>query len=174
MTRHKIRERTVFALYSTLINDSINVEYNPKVVLCDAFNMSYKDIDVVYKDVFVKALIEKENIIKSINEFLIDWDFSRLSYIVQAVFLLSYSETVFVKCVDKQVSINEAIEITRKYDSEEDTKYVNAVLERTLSKALGIESDYQGKVEYKPIHDKEDEIMKNLASNEYKLVKNDN
>lgn len=147
LTRHKIREKTVCAVYTALIEQSINdMDYNPKKLLCDAFNMSYEDIDLDYREVFIKALSQQEEIEKAIEAFLVDWTFSRLSYVVQAILLVSYAETVLVKVVPKQVSINEAVVLTKKYDSDEDSKYVNAVLERSLSKALGIPSDYQGKV----------------------------
>lgn len=171
MTRKKSRERTVFALYNALINMSINAEVEPKVLLCDSFNQSYEDIDADFKAIFVKALLNKEEIEERIDEFLIDWSFSRLSYVVQAILLTSYSESVLVKSAPKQVSINEAVDITKKYDTEEDSKFVNAVLERTISKALNIPSDYKNPIKYE--EDNNEELAELLKDKDNEIKKDE-
>ena len=146
MTRHVIRAKTVAAVYSALIYQSAGLSYDPKELLRNAFDgLPLKKIDLAYQEVFAKALAEQDAITAAIDAFLAGWTFERLSMVTQAIFLVSYSETVIVKCVPKPVSINEAINLAREFVDEGETKYVNAVLERTLSKALGIPGDY-GKV----------------------------
>lgn len=138
MRRKIVRERTVFAVYDALLFDSLNIEFDPKGVLCGTFQCKYKDIDKEYIEVFTKALLNEKTIIEAVDEYLVNWSFFRLSWITKAIFLVSYSETVLVKAVPLEISINEAIEIARKYVSDSETKYLNAVLNKVLRKALGI------------------------------------
>lgn len=171
MSRKKSRERTVFALYNALINMSIGAEVEPKIILCDAFNKNFDEIDADFKAIFVKALLNKEDIVNNINEFLIDWTFDRLSFVVQAILLTSYTEAVLVKSAPKQVSINEAVDLTKKYSDDSDSKFVNAVLERTIYKALNIPSDYPDKIKYE--EDKNEELVELLNSKGIELKKNE-
>lgn len=137
MTRRTIREKTVFSVYDALIYESLHMDFDAKMILCGAFMCKFKDIDPVYVDVFAKALLNQDEIKNRVNEYLINWSFDRLSWISKAIFMVSYSETVLVKAVPLEISINEAIEIARKYVDDAETKYLNAVLNKVLHNALG-------------------------------------
>lgn len=137
MRRHIVRERTMFAIYDALLFESLNLDFDPKQVLCGTFMCKLKDIDPSYVTVFTQALLNQKEIAAKVDEFLKNWSFQRLSWISKAVFLLSYTETVILNIVPKEISINEAIELTKEYVSPAETKYLNAVLNKVLSKALG-------------------------------------
>lgn len=149
MKRRVVRERTVFAVYDALLYGALGLDFDAKSVLCGAFMCKYKDVDPEYADVFAKALLHRKEIEEKVDEFLRNWSFRRLSWLSQAIFLVSYAETVLVQAVPKAISIDEAVEIARKYVSDGETKYVNAVLDRVLGKALGAPRK-EGEVEVDP------------------------
>lgn len=139
--RHDTRKRTVFAVYGALIYESLRLDFDPKSLLCGAFMCKYRDIEPTYADVFAKALLNQDTIRDKVDEYLVNWNFDRLSWISKAIFLVAYSETILVQCVPIEVSINEAIEIAREFVDDNETKYLNAVLNKVLHKALGEEVD---------------------------------
>lgn len=138
MRRRIVRERTMFAIYDALLLESLNIEFDPKAVLCGTFMCKFKEIDPDYVAVFTKALLHQKEIAEKVDEFLRGWSFQRLSWISKAIFLVSYSETVLCQVVPREISINEAIDLARKYVSNGETKYLNAVLNKVLAKALSL------------------------------------
>ena len=156
-TRHIMRVRTVLAVYAALLLESAKVDFDPKGLLHGVYSLdaqkdglqgippvSWEGLDSEYRAVAIKALLNQDEISERISEFLDGWSFDRLPLVTRAILLVSYSETVLVGVTPRPVSINEALVILKQFGSPTETRYVNAVLERTLSKALGEESDYKG------------------------------
>lgn len=157
LNRHATRVRSVFAVYAFLLNQRAGVDFDTAALLDGAFSLDgrsdglaglppcqWEDVEPDYRRVVVKGLSNIDLIARRIGEYLDGWTFDRLPALTRAVMIVSYAETVLVEVTPKQVSINEAIEIVRQFGSPTETRYVNAVLERCLSAALGIESDYAG------------------------------
>ena len=62
-----------------------------------------------------------------IDENLVGWSAKRISRVSRAILRLAACELMFTD-VPVGVAINEAVEITKKYASEDDASYVNGVL----------------------------------------------
>ena len=65
---------------------------------------------------------------KTIADNVIGWSINRLSKTVLAVLRLAIFEILFCDDIEAAVSINEAVEILKKYATKDDAKYVNGVL----------------------------------------------
>ncbi|MBO5896069.1 MAG: transcription antitermination factor NusB, partial [Clostridia bacterium] len=63
-----------------------------------------------------------------IAEFSKGWTIERLPKVSLAVMRLAIGEMKFVEDVPTGVSVNEAVELTKKYGTAEDAAYVNGVL----------------------------------------------
>ena len=63
------------------------------------------------------------------------WNLSRLSKTTLAIMRLSVYEMMSVSDVPKRVSLNEAVELAKKYDDDNAPAYINGVL-NTISKKL--------------------------------------
>ena len=63
-----------------------------------------------------------------IDNNLNGWQKSRLSNVVLCVLRLSIYEILYCKEIPTSVSINEAVEIAKKYGSPEEAAYINGVL----------------------------------------------
>jgi len=133
LTRFAIREKIMNALYSCLIKEKAGNDFDPKDELMDCFDSAeFTDIDLFAQEVFVKALVNKDQIVSEVSPFLNKWTFDRLNYIAQAIFLLAISECKYCKLTSKPVAINCAIDLAKKYLDSTDYKYINAVLDKVL------------------------------------------
>ena len=65
---------------------------------------------------------------KAIIENLKDWDFERLGAIERATLRLASYEILFGD-LDSAVVINEAVEITKAFGTEQSPKFINGVLD---------------------------------------------
>lgn len=70
----------------------------------------------------------RERIDEVITGNIRGWSFSRLSKVALALLRLSVYEILFDEGVPDSVSINEAVELAKKYGGQDDAPYVNGVL----------------------------------------------
>jgi N utilization substance protein B len=75
-----------------------------------------------------------KNIDEIIDKNLLNWDFSRLSIIDKSILRLATYELIYEDKIPIEVSIDEAIEIAKEYDSEKGGKFVNGVLDNIAKK----------------------------------------
>lgn len=75
-----------------------------------------------------------ESIDEVIREQLENWNFDRLASIDKNVLRLGTYELIYEKTVPVEVTLNEAIEIAKKYGSEQGGRFVNGVLDRIARK----------------------------------------
>ncbi|MDX2129092.1 MAG: transcription antitermination factor NusB [Chloroherpetonaceae bacterium] len=68
-----------------------------------------------------------------------NWELSRMAVIDKNLMRMAISEILFMDDVPPKVSINEAIEISKKFSTEKSGKFINGVLDATLNelKAAG-------------------------------------
>ena len=69
-----------------------------------------------------------EEIDKTISDNLSGWTLKRISKIALAVLRLAVYEIKYVENIPVGVSINEAVEIAKKYGSDNDRTFVNGIL----------------------------------------------
>ena len=70
-----------------------------------------------------------EIIDKKIAENLKGWTLERLSKIDLAILRLACYEIIFLEDIPKNVSINEGIELAKKYSDDESRKFINGLLD---------------------------------------------
>jgi N utilization substance protein B len=80
---------------------------------------------------FAKGIIENLDEIDSlIKKHLINWTFERLSSIDKNILRLGTYELLFKDDIPIEVTLNEAIEIAKKFGSNKSGKFVNGILDR--------------------------------------------
>ena len=87
----------------------------------------YED-DEYLKTVFFGVLETKDSLDAEIAATAKGWKLSRLSKVVLNIMRISVYEMLNMKDVPFAVSINEAVELAKKYDDEKAPKFVNGVL----------------------------------------------
>jgi len=80
---------------------------------------------------YAKGIYGKINYIDSlISQHLINWDFSRISHLERSVLRLGTYELLYETDIPIEVTLDEMIEIAKKYGSEESGKFVNGILDK--------------------------------------------
>jgi N utilization substance protein B len=83
---------------------------------------------------FAKELIEGvlknlEQIDSKISEFSKNWQISRISIVERNILRIACYEMLFLEKIPHAVSIDEAIELSKKYSSTESKSFINGVLD---------------------------------------------
>ena len=95
-------------------------------------------------DAYVKAVYfgvaEKFSEIGALTEkHFKGWKKERVSSVAMAILRLACYEILFIEDIPARVSINEAIELSKKYDDEKSYAFVNGVLNSVSNELLGNE-----------------------------------
>ncbi len=101
------------------------------------------EIDIQVRDIkpndYVKAVFfgvfeNLQNIDNIISQNAVGWSINRISKTSLAILRLAIFEIKFMEDIPVSVSINEAVELAKKYATKEDASFVNGIL-ATVSKS---------------------------------------
>lgn len=137
MTRKAAREIAVQMIFEygyncNLVSDIIEHRMSPEFLetvseelkaYCE-FGDQY---DYVYK-VVSGAVEHEQEIDELIKKYAIGWNISRISRIARAILRVAVYEIRYVDDVPEGVAINEAVELTKRYDTQETAAFVNGIL----------------------------------------------
>ena len=130
MNRKLARENTFILLFEGACkNDETAEEIFAKAVEYREF-----EFDDFVKGVFFGAYENAQIISETVEESLKGWKKERLSAVSTALFRLAVYEMMFMDDIPVKVSINEAIELSKKYDDEKAYIFVNGVLNSVAEK----------------------------------------
>ena len=84
----------------------------------------------------VAYIANKEEIDNEIENSSVKWHLDRIAKVDLAILRLSLTEILYLKDKDvpAQVSINEAVNIAKKYGSEDSGKFINGILGKIVNK----------------------------------------
>ena len=94
------------------------------------------EVDEYVKKVFFGSAENEYVIDTKIDECLVGWKKERVSYVAKAVLKLATYELMFMEDIPAKVSINEGIELAKRYDDEKAYSFVNGVLNK-VAEELG-------------------------------------
>ena len=124
MNRKIARENTFILLFEGVCkNDETAEEIFAKAIECRDF-----EYDDYVKSVFFGTYENAQIIAETVEASLQGWKKERVSPVSTALFKLATYEMMFVEDIPVKVSINEAIELSKKYDDEKTYVFVNGVL----------------------------------------------
>jgi N utilization substance protein B len=129
--RRKARELVIKALYCWEIRGS-----KPEEVYNDL--LSRTELDPPSKlfsaDLFKKTVQNQKEIDALIRENVQHWDFSRIAVVDKNILRMGVCELLYLDDIPIKVSIDEAIELAKKYSSEDSGSFVNGVLDAIAKK----------------------------------------
>jgi len=124
-TRSELREIIIKILYEISIYEETDFDYDINSLIKEQL-----EIENNYVHDCINGIIKNKNeIIKLANKYLNDWTMDRLNKVDQAILLLGIYELMYTE-TPSIVSINEAIELSKKYSDEAVTKMINGVLDK--------------------------------------------
>lgn len=130
MSRRKSREQAfIFLFESTFGFQSLNE------IIVNAEIVRNEKIDSFTRELFEGVIKNQEILDEYIEKSLKDWSKNRLSKVTLSILRLAIFEMLFIKETPISVSINEAVEIAKKYSTKQEASYINGVL-GSVSKSI--------------------------------------
>ena len=124
MARSEERENLMKMVYQMGLQNDFSKEAYEK--------FTELQVDINITDYFSKtyeAIVENmEEIDALINECSVKWKTTRMPAVDLAILRLSCAEMKFMKDVPVSVSINEAVNLAKKYSTENSSRFINGVL----------------------------------------------
>jgi N utilization substance protein B len=136
MSRRLARESAIQFLYSTDFNKNENLEEMLEVFFSikeeqneDKLQEPMKESDTRFAEEIIKGTIEKlQDIDQLIQDNTTGWTKERIAKVDLAILRLALYEILFREDIPDSVAINEAIELAKKYSTDESGGFVNGVL----------------------------------------------
>lgn len=124
MQRRTARENSFILIFESICkNDEVAEE-----IFVKATEIRGLEYDDYVKQVFFGAYENAEVINSAVEKHLTGWKKERISPVSMALIRLGAYEIMFMEDIPSKVSINEAIELAKKYDDEKSYSFVNGVL----------------------------------------------
>lgn len=132
LSRREAREQAFALLFEK--------SFQPDETMADLISLNLEN-ELIEADTFANglAVAATENgteIDAVIEKYSVGWRINRISKVSLAVLRLAICEILFYDDIPVGVSINEAVELCKKYASEDEYSFVNGIL-GSLSKEIG-------------------------------------
>lgn len=132
LNRKAAREQAFVLIFEKIFND----------LSCDeiidlAVDVREFETDEYCVSVFTGVYDNIEKIDALISENANGWNISRLGKVALAVMRLAIFELLFRDDIPASVSVNEAVELCKKFATTEDASFVNGVLGSVIKKVAG-------------------------------------
>lgn len=89
------------------------------------------DLDLSFIKVGLKGIQDNLQVIDSkIEEQLVNWKLNRISKVNLSILRISIYEMLFREDIPAKVSINEGIELAKKFSDEKSVSFINGVLDK--------------------------------------------
>ncbi|MGC8977047.1 MAG: transcription antitermination factor NusB [Candidatus Ratteibacteria bacterium] len=127
MKRRKARENALKVLYM------IDIRNEDKESILNEFWENNEEDEKIkeFTEQIVNGVMEnKEKIDRVISSVSLNWELERMTYIDRNILRIGTYEIIFKKDIPPAVSIDEAIEISKKYGNSDSPKFVNGILHK--------------------------------------------
>ncbi len=124
LTRREEREQAFILLFEK--------SFNEEVAVSELYETAIEN-EIIAESEFTKKLVfavieNLEKIDSAIEKNSAKWKMNRISKVSLAVMRLAVCEILFYDDIPVGVSINEAVELCKKYASKDDYSFVNGIL----------------------------------------------
>ncbi|WP_244835358.1 transcription antitermination factor NusB [Clostridium sp. BJN0001] len=129
MNRKLSREKAMEILFTMELNkETVDDAINNYL---EDYDSTSKGLDLIYIRRVLSGINENQlQIEKQINEKLKNWTLDRIAKINLVILKIATYEILFEEDIPKAVSINEAVELTKKYSDLKSVSFVNGVLDK--------------------------------------------
>lgn len=123
MTRKQAREEAFILIFEKEFNDDTLED-----ILSLAEEVRDLKPDEYIKNVFFGVFENLEKIDEIISQNAVGWSIKRITKTALAILRLAIYEIKFYSEIPVSVSINEAVELAKKYATKEDASFINGIL----------------------------------------------
>lgn len=130
INRRLVRETVLQSIYAFLQSKD-TVQYISDTIIKDALS-SEKEARRFAERLFFLTLEHDKEFHDIVTEHIKNWDIQRLAMIDLIVLKMSLCEFIYFEEIPTKVTINEAIEIVKKYSTAKSGRFVNGILDASL------------------------------------------
>ena len=124
MNRKTARENTFILLFEKKIKKDETFED----IFAKATEIRALETDDYVKKVFFGCAENNQIIEETVEECLVGWKKERISFVSSAIITLATFELMFMEDIPSAVSLNEAIELVKRFDDGKMRAFVNGLL----------------------------------------------
>lgn len=127
MKRKQVREHAFKTLFMIDMGDN-----NPQKALLYTLDSAVFSAGerLFLKELVLGTLEKLSELDELLSRHLINWEVERLAAPVRTILRLALYEMLFMEEIPAAVTINEAIELTKRFQDEEAARFVNGVLDK--------------------------------------------
>ncbi|MCI8568528.1 MAG: transcription antitermination factor NusB [Bacilli bacterium] len=123
--RSELREIIMRVIYQINLLEESKLDYDINSLIKEQIEVENDFVNESINGI----LKNKKELVSLANKYLKDWTMDRLNKVDQAILLLAIYELIYTD-TPSIVSINEAVELSKKYSDEAVTKMINGVLDK--------------------------------------------
>jgi len=127
--RSELREKAMIILYQMELYKSNKISYEIEDVIKENLDIDNEFV----KEIVYGVITYKDRIDEIANENLSEWAIDRLDLCGATILRIGIYELLYTETPDLVV-INEALELAKKYSSDNIRKMINAVLDKLINK----------------------------------------
>ena len=130
--KKKARELTLRKLYAEEFQEG---SYKTKLPSENEGTIS--DIGEILSADLTRLILENKNDLDTIiNRHVVTWPVEKLSHVDKNILRIAVMELKYIDSVPTKVAVNEAVEMAKKYGSENSYKFVNGVLGSVIQEII--------------------------------------
>lgn len=129
--RTELREIAMKVIYQIKLLDKSKLEYDVEKLIKDQLEVENEFVNELVNG----YILNKEKINELSNKYMKNWTIDRLNMVDQSILSIGVYELMFTK-TPSIVSINEAVELSKKYSDLDVTKMINGVLDNIFHSEL--------------------------------------
>ncbi len=153
MTRRESREKAIAMLFER----SFDFERTAEQIIADTIEEREEALSAFAKELFLRADENMGDIDEKITRCADNWRIDRIGRVTLAVLRLAGCEIDYFPEIPVEITVNEALELARRFDDEKSVSFINGVLgkyargvEKPLAKQKPLEAEAQ---EDEPVED---------------------
>ncbi|MEP0005152.1 MAG: transcription antitermination factor NusB [Balneola sp.] len=135
INRRHVRETVLQALYA-LKQSGDSVQYITDSVIKDALGTE-KEARRFAEKLFFRTLENEPELDEVIIKHIKNWEIQRLALIDRLILKMALCEFLYFDEIPTKVTINEAIEIAKKFSTGKSGRFVNGILDASLEDLSG-------------------------------------
>ncbi len=124
MKRSEARESAFILIFESIFNP----EYSFADMQAFAAESELFEVDGFTERLYTAAVTHAAELDEEIKKYLKGWRLERLSRPALAILQLAFAELVYCDDIPPSVTVNEAVELAKKYAGEKDAPFINGVL----------------------------------------------
>jgi N utilization substance protein B len=128
-TRRKARELTLKALYAYDITKAQPEQIAEDIIAVSLIKPQAKEFS---RKLFFKTVESMKDLDGHIKSHAKSWDFSRIATVEKNILRMGICEFLYFDDIHSTISIDEAIELAKRYGDKDAKSFVNAVLDSVL------------------------------------------